>query len=123
MNKTKYALGAAVILLAGCVNLQEGKDFDSNKASTFQKGRSSKADVIAALGDPANTGGNSDGSYIEYRYSHVTGMGNPLAALGIGSSKVDDKEKQCRFNFDHSDKLRDYTCQEGTPDYSGFGKQ
>lgn len=122
MHKIKYALGAAAFLLAGCVNMQSGKDFDANKASTFQKGRSSKADVIAVMGTPANTGGNADGSFIEYRYSNVKGVGNPLSALGIGSSSVDDKLKQCRFNFDRSDKLKDYTCQEGMPDYSGFGK-
>lgn len=115
---------ALAAFAAGCVNMEQGRDFDATKAQTFQKGKASKADVIAAMGQPSSTGSNSDGSFIEYQYQTTKGggMGTLLSVYGIGTATVDDKVKLCRFMFDGQDKLKDYTCSEGVPNYSNFGK-
>lgn len=98
--------------------MHSGPDFDATKAQTSQKGMTSKTDVIAAMGEPTRTGGNTDGSFIEYQHQNLSA--DPLAGFGIGT--VSDKVKLCEFMFDANDKLKNYTCSEGTPDYSNFGK-
>lgn len=115
---------ALATFVVGCVNYQSGRDFDATKAQTFQKGKTSRADIIAAMGEPSSTGNNSDGSFIEYQYETIKGggVGSLLSVYGIGSSSVDDKVKLCRFMFDGQDKLKDRTCSEGKPNYSNFGK-
>lgn len=104
--------------VAGCINMHSGPDFDATKAQTFQKGKTSKTDVITAMGQPTTTGGNTDGSFIEYQRQDLSA--GPLVGFGIG--EVNDKVKLCRFMFDVKDKLKDYNCSEGSPDYSNFGK-
>ena len=112
----------ALVTFVSCVNYQSGRDFDATKAQTFQKGKTSRADVIAVMGEPSSTGNNSDGSFIEYQYETIKGGGvsSLLSVYGIGSSSVDDKVKLCRFMFDAKDKLKDRTCSEGKPNYSSF---
>lgn len=115
------AFGTFVV---GCATVESGRDFDATKAQTFQKGKTSRGDVIGAMGAPSSTGKNSDGSFIEYQYQTIKGggMSDVLGAYGIGTIKSDDTIKLCRFMFDANDKLKDYTCSEGAPNYSNFGK-
>ncbi len=128
MLKKRVAVFACAVVFAifaaGCATLESGRNFDATKAQTFQKGKTTRADIIAAMGAPSSTGSNSDGSFIEYQYQKdkVGGLSNYLAAYGIGSIKSDDTIKLCRFMFDANDKLKDYTCSKGAPNYSNFGK-
>ena len=106
---------SAVIFVAGCATVEQGRNFDATKAQSFQKGKTSRADIIAAMGEPSSTGIDSDGSFIEYQYlvDKANGMTMMLTAYGIGSSKVESKAKHCKFMFNASDKLRDFACSEG----------
>nr|VFK54767.1 MAG: hypothetical protein BECKTUN1418F_GA0071002_105417 [Candidatus Kentron sp. TUN]VFK59629.1 MAG: hypothetical protein BECKTUN1418E_GA0071001_105417 [Candidatus Kentron sp. TUN] len=102
-------------LIAGCANIQYGKDFDATKAQTFQKGKTSRADIIAAMGEPTSTGISMDGSFIEYQYHTFKGGGisSVLSVYGVGSTSYENKIKLCKFVFNVNDKLKDYTCSEG----------
>lgn len=117
-------VGVSVTLSAGCATVEMGRDFDATKAQTFQKGKTSRGDVIGAMGAPSSTGHNSEGSFIEYQYGIHKGGGlsDLLGAYGVGSIKTDSKNKLCRFVFDPNDKLKDYTCSESGPNYAGLGK-
>ena len=118
LKKRVAILFVVATAIGGCVNMQSGSDFDATKAQTFQKGKTSKTDIITAMGEPSSTGSNTDGSFIEYQHQHL--KIDPLASLGIGD--VNDKVKLCKFIFDVKNRLKDYTCSEGTPNYSNFGK-
>lgn len=105
-------------LAAGCASIGQGKDFDLAKAQSFTRGKTTRPDIIAALGEPTQTGMSADGAYIEYMHQRTSA--NLLTGFGVGS--VQDTMKRCRFALDKNSVLRDYTCSEGTPDYSNFGK-
>lgn len=108
----------SVSFMVGCMNLETGRDFDLTKAQTFQKGKTSRADIIAAMGEPSSTGSASDGSFIEYQYQKIHSGPGAL----VGAPNIDERMKLCRFMFDAASRLKDYTCSQGTPNYSGFGK-
>lgn len=119
----RMLLGCALVLslsLVGCANYQTGREFDMAKAQSFEKGKTSKAQVIATLGEPTSTGADGAGAYIEYLHQRTSFnvMQNALGSMGIGSASVNDKVKRCRFTFDARQILRDAACSEGTPDYS-----
>lgn len=115
MQKNRVAIlyVSAIIFVAGCANVQQGRDFDATKAQSFKKGKTSREDVIATMGEPSSTGINSDGSFIEYQYITEKMSGNILSGYGIGTTKVDNKAKLCKFIFDARNTLKDYTCSEG----------
>ena len=126
LKKNAAVFGAGVVAIATCTAgcampfaTHSGRDFDATKAQTFQKGKTLKTDVIEAMGEPTSTGGNVDGSFIEYQYQTITNT-SPFVLFGVGT--VDEKMKLCKFIFDAKDKLKDYTCSEGAPNYSNFGK-
>ncbi len=105
------AFGAIAV---GCTTIESGRDFDAMKAQPFQKGKTSRGDVIRAMGEPSSTGKNSDGSFIQYQYTTIKGsMGDLLATTGIGTMKSGTTSKHCMFMFDANDRLKDYTCSEG----------
>lgn len=123
LKKRAAVLGASAFAIATCIAgcampyggaTHSGRDFDATKAQTFQKGRTSKADVIAAMGAPISTGGNAGGGFIEYQYQTINST-SPF-------STIDETVKLCKFIFDAKDKLKDYTCSEGAPNYSNFGE-
>lgn len=122
-RSARMLLGCAIVLslsLIGCANYQTGREFDMTKAQSLEKGKATKAQVIATLGEPTNTGSDGQGAYIEYLHQRTSFnmMQNALGSMGIGSMAVNDKVKRCRFTFDARQILRDSACSEGTPDYS-----
>lgn len=84
------------------------------RAESFQKGKTSRADIIAALGTPASTGHTSSGSSITYTYSKTQtgGLKNVAAAYGIGTFHSAMAVKTCVYTFDERDKLSDMQCTE-----------
>lgn len=112
------SLAVAAGIGAGCTTVAEGTDFDMAKAQSFVKGRTTRPEIIAVLGPPASTGTTGDGGYIEYRYQRTSV--SVLTGFGVGT--VDDHQKLCRFTLDKQHVLREFTCAEGTPNYSTLGK-
>lgn len=119
MNPSRTLLSLTLLALAtGCANIAQGRDFDMAKAQTFTKGKTTRTEIVTALGEPTQTGMSGDGAYIEYMHQRTSA--NILTGFGVGT--VDDKVKRCRFTLDKSGILRDLACSEGTPDYSSLLK-
>lgn len=119
MNPFTTLLPLTLLALGtGCATVDQGKDFDMTKAQSFVRGKTTKPEIIALLGLPTQTGMSGDGAYIEYMHQRTSA--NLLTGFGIGA--IQDKQKLCRFALDKNSVLRDFTCSEGTPDYSNFGK-
>ena len=69
--KSKLMLLAVSLSLAACVSV--GSKIDTTKVTAFEKGKTTKAEVIAALGTPQTFGTQSDGkTIISYYYSKAT---------------------------------------------------
>lgn len=119
MNHFRTLLPLTLLALAtGCANIAQGRDFDMAKAQTFTKGKTTRTEIVAALGEPTQTGMTGEGAYIEYMHQRTSA--NILTGFGVGA--VEDKVKLCRFALDKNGVLRDFTCSQGTPDYSSLGK-
>ncbi len=110
------AICAGVIALSsltGCVSMEGGREFDMSKAQSFQYGKTSRADIIAALGQPTTTGSSGEGTSITYTYSKSgSGLKNVAAMYGIGSIRSNSTIKTCVFTFDAHEKLKDSNCSE-----------
>lgn len=116
-------LAAAVV--TGCATeFQQGRNFDANRASAFQKGKTTRPEVIAAMGEPTSSGRNADSSYIEYQHEtvKVDAIASVTAMFRSSNSMGDNKVKLCRFWFDARNVLKDYSCSEGLPNYQNLGK-
>ena len=97
-NFGTIALGFA---LAGCAS--EGTQVAVRQAPQFQKGVSTKADVVAALGEPNATFSKAKGT-TTIAYWNVTARPNAadfVALVGAGATTVS-------FRFGHDGKLLDY---------------
>lgn len=114
-------LATCIVLASGCATMESGRDFDIAKAQTFVKGKTTKTEVIAAMGPPTTMGGTTDGITISYSYTHGGASNALLGAYGIGSIKSEITHKSCQFAFDRTEKLKDYTCSEGAPSGSSLG--
>jgi len=53
--------------------MHSGKDFDATKVQEFQKGKTSRTDIVAAMGELTSTGNSPEGSFIEYQYQSDKG--------------------------------------------------
>jgi outer membrane protein assembly factor BamE (lipoprotein component of BamABCDE complex) len=115
MNKYVFVSGCALLLTA-CVSSEMGRQFDYNAAQTFKIGSTTRAQIISALGEPVNTGVNAEGKFIEYMYSKATmnSFQTMAAAYGIGSIQADTNNATCKYTFDASDVLKDFSCSGGS---------
>jgi outer membrane protein assembly factor BamE (lipoprotein component of BamABCDE complex) len=63
------ALAAVLIALSGCATI--GRPFDEAQISRFEVGRTTEADVVAALGPPAATASGPTVRAMSYSYTHA----------------------------------------------------
>lgn len=112
---------ALISLTSGCMTIENGRDFDMTKAQSFIKGKTTKTEVVSAMGPPSTTGGTADGATLSYSYMHSGASNAILGAYGIGSVRSETTYKSCQFSFDRAEKLKDYTCTEGAPNGSQGG--
>ena len=111
MNKLLSAAALAVSLsLAGCAS--SGVQVSQDLMSSFEKGVTTKSEVIAALGKPNTSMQQADGtsamiySYSEYKTRPETFI--PFVGAFIGGA--DSKVKTVMFQFDDEDKLINYSA-------------
>lgn len=99
--KYLIAVGLALIL-AGCVS--SGTKVTQAQISAFQVGKTTEADVIAALGVPNSASAQPDGSKIDV-YAHMSAHANaasyvPIVGLFAGGAKSDSDTAVFSFGPD-----------------------
>jgi len=67
MRRRALILGMAGLLAAGCA-ITYGREFDTTKVSQIQKGKTTKDEVRAMLGEPASTSVTADFEQWTYAY-------------------------------------------------------
>ncbi|MBL8311198.1 MAG: hypothetical protein JNL19_12290 [Burkholderiales bacterium] len=115
----------SITLITGCATeFQQGRNFDMNRASTFQRGKTTRQEIVAALGEPTSSGRNSDASYIEYQHEtvKVDAIAQATSLFRSTNSMGDSRLKVCRFWFDSRNVLKEYNCADGLPNYQSLGK-
>ena len=109
--KKIFALFSA-ILLAACVST--GREVKSDQLSQFTKGKSTIADVTAALGQPTSTSITSDGNKtLNYMFAHSQARPEsfiPLVGAFVGGA--DYRSSFVTFNFDNHGVLVNYAQSE-----------
>ena len=83
-------VGAAV---AGCAS--SGKDFDSTKVTSIQKGKTTESDLVQMFGEPQQRMTDADGSqHLTWRFSEAKANGAsfiPVYGMFAGGSSGTDK--------------------------------
>jgi outer membrane protein assembly factor BamE (lipoprotein component of BamABCDE complex) len=99
----------AALMLAGCVS--SGTKVDTTQIASFQKGKTTYAQVVQALGPPISVSTLSDGTrIIGYGYVHA----EPRAAsfipvVGLFAGGADAQSQSVIFTFGPDGTLRDYS--------------
>ena len=106
---------SAALGLAACAH-DGGTVVDPTKVSSFQKGTTTRAQVISTLGPPSGSSVNSDGT-TSIRYSHFDQKVNaatyiPIVGLFAGGASTDTQT--CVFRFDATDHYLDGSCTQNT---------
>lgn len=115
MNLARFCIFAVVsISLSGCFSM--GKKVDTEKMTQFEKGKTTKQQVISAMGaEPSSTTVNADGTtLINYFYS--AGNQDPKAYIpivGLFFMKVNTQTQNCTFTFDKKSIYLNGSCTNG----------
>lgn len=119
MNKTAMILGLAFCLL-GCMSV--GTKVEQNQLSSFEKGKTTYAEVITALGTPQAVTSQSDGrNLISYTFSQASADAAsfiPLIGGLVGTTQ--GELVVVTLLFDSTGKLESFTHTESKSSY-GLG--
>ena len=116
--KTKILVLAVSMVLFGCMST--GTKVDASKSASFEKGKSTSAEVIAALGQPQSVGTQSDGKkLITYAYSSATpNAASFIPFVGLFAGKTKGEVSIVTFTFSPDDKLENYVQTVSNSTYS-----
>lgn len=91
----------ATLALAGCASTSQGRKFDDSYVAKIQKGKTSKAQIREAFGEPVSVSRSSDLETWTYSYSDAYGRGYVQAAtFGLVRQKSDDQMLMVVFKGD-----------------------
>ena len=93
------------VIVAGCASA--GVKVDQSKMAQFQKGRTTEAEVIAALGTPTNSEQNDDGTNV-IRYVYSSTQARPetfIPIVGAFVGGADTEQTVASFAFDQNNVL------------------
>jgi outer membrane protein assembly factor BamE (lipoprotein component of BamABCDE complex) len=119
----KLFLLTALVTLTACVSTG-GTQIDESKLQSFQKGKTTYAEVVAALGSPLSDTRSSSGERsVTYSYTRVQGSAaNFIPVVGAFTQSNDSQSKTWIFNFDKHDILSDSLIStSNTSAQSGVG--
>jgi outer membrane protein assembly factor BamE (lipoprotein component of BamABCDE complex) len=104
---------ALALVLAGCAGT--GTKVSEEQAQSFQVGRSTYNDVVAALGQPTTvTTSTGGGRVASYTYAAVSAQPqNFIPYIGPLVSGYDTKSNAVTFTFDGAGILRNTTSTQG----------
>lgn len=112
MNYRIFAMAAAVAL-SGC--MASGVQVDQKAVAQFQKGKTTIAEVEAALGPPSNSTISSDGNQI-IMYNYFQMQTRPetfIPYVGAFVGGADTKNSFAMFVFNGNGVLTNYTLSSG----------
>lgn len=114
MNRTvsRAFIGAGVaLILASCMS--GGTRVDAAKVKAFQKGVTTEAEVIAALGKPNTVSASGSGRTLTYAWFHAQPKASsfiPFVGAFVGGA--DSRIEQVNFLFGNDGKLADIVTQQ-----------
>lgn len=115
MGISRQILAIALLaILTGCmVGGNDAPKVEQSQLTSFKEGVTTYADVVAALGPPASTQSNSDGTrtitYMRMNSNVDAVTFIPVVGLVAGSGK--SEYQSTLFTFDKSGRLKSYTTQ------------
>jgi hypothetical protein len=106
--KTRSVIIAVAIGLAGCATI--GRPFDESKISRFEIGRTTEADVVAALGQPTVVTSGSGMHVMSYSYTHAQARpASFIPFIGPLVGGTDASSTAVAFLFTHEGVLQSST--------------
>jgi outer membrane protein assembly factor BamE (lipoprotein component of BamABCDE complex) len=103
----------AVLTLTACMSM--GKKVDQDTVQSFEKGKTTYAQVVARLGKPSQSTINSDGTrtaMYTYMQSQVNAA-NFIPFVGMFVGGAETENTSVVLSFERSSVLTSYTSTEG----------
>lgn len=115
----KSAALALVVLTVGCVKVQ-GKKIEADQYSSFQEGKTTRAEIVAALGEPETTNMAGNDEILTYQFKKTDNKAMiPIVGAFMGV-KVD--LQICSFTVGGKNKLlKSKQCNESKAGASALG--
>jgi hypothetical protein len=110
------AAAAAALLLSGCAS--SGTKVSEQQVQAFQKGTSTRAQVVAALGAPTSTLVQSDGTRIDV-YMHIQASANAASfvpIVGLFAGGATGSTDSATFTYDAAGTLQRSTWGHSASD-------
>ena len=107
---------AAILFLTGCAS--SGTKVTQEQADQFVQGQTTKAQVIAALGQPNRVTTGPDGSTtIMYVHAHASAnAASFIPVVGLLAGGATSTSESALFKFDGAGVLQSHTTSQGTND-------
>jgi len=107
---------AATVIMSGCAS--SGTQVQDTSLTQFQKGITTQADVIKALGPPQVQTTESDGTRsIAYVYTHAQAKAKSfIPVVGLFAGGATGQSSMTRFHFGKDGKLESYETSSSTTD-------
>jgi len=118
----KRTLVLIALALAGCAS--SGTQVQDSALTKFEKGVTTEADVVKALGPPQMTTTQSDGTRsIAYLYTQAQAKGATfIPIVGLFAGGATGQMNTVTLNFDHEGKLASYQSSNSVTDVkTGIG--
>jgi hypothetical protein len=111
----------AAVMLAGCVS--SGTKVDASQMASFEKGKTTYAQVVQALGPPVSVTNTSDGTRIAvYSYVHSQARAASfIPVVGLFAGGADAQSQAVTFTFGPDGTLKDYSTTTSNVGASPLG--
>jgi len=113
-------LSSLALTLTACT---VGKKVDNSQYQTFQEGKTTRAEIVAALGEPNGSTWVGKDETLSYSYSagDKRGMIPVVGAILLAVDGVKTDVQVCGFTVDQNQLLKAKTCSGSAQKVGGFG--
>jgi outer membrane protein assembly factor BamE (lipoprotein component of BamABCDE complex) len=122
-----YKIASCLIIAlaaSGCATQPPVQQVTAQQIAKFQKGVTTEADVIAALGKPMTVSSTMDGRTLAYASVKSAVRGSTyVPVVGLFTGGVDMKINSAAFVFDAAGKLKDYSLSDSAYSANALGQR
>lgn len=120
MFKRHIPLAALVLGLAGCT---VGKKVDNAQYQSFEEGKTTRSEIVAALGEPNGSSWAGKDETLSYSFSasDKRAMIPVVGAILLAVDGVKSEVQVCGFTVDQQQLLKAKTCSGSAQKVGGLG--
>lgn len=121
---SRHTLIFAVVLSLSLSACTVGKKVDSARYQSFEEGKTTRAEIVAALGEPNASSWAGSDETLSYSFSKSDKRGYIpiIGALWMAVDGVESEVQVCGFTVGKDQKLKVKTCSGSAQKVGGLGQ-